>query len=327
MYVTGGIGSLPALEGFGNDYELDPEIAYAETCAALASMFWNWEMLQLTGKAQYSDLFEWQLYNAAGVGMGAKGKTYFYNNPLTCRGGVTRQAWYEVPCCPSNISRTWADLGKYVYTYDERNVWVHQYVNSETVIEECGAVKLKIKTRLPWQGNVWIEVTPRESQEFSLHARIPSWAQDASLRVNDERQDFPAADLADRKQTASGYDPRTSRFYKIQRVWSPGDVVEIDFNTGIQLRRAHPKVKGHKGKVAVTAGPLVYCLESVDNHEVDIFNVQIDPTSLVERFDPDLLGGASVIAAKSLDSTPLVFIPYYLWGNRGPSQMTVWVRT
>lgn len=325
MYVTGGIGSLPALEGFGNDYELDPEVAYAETCAALASMFWNWEMVQLTGKAQYSDLFEWQLYNAAGVGMGAEGTTYLYNNPLTCRGGVTRQAWYEIPCCPSNISRTWADLGKYLYTNDERDVWVHQYVNSETVLEECGAVKLKIETGLPWQGNVRIEVTPRETREFSLHVRIPSWAKDTSLRVNNERQDFPIADLADRKQTASGYDPRASRFWKIQRIWAPGDVVEIDFNIDIRLRRAHPKVKGHKGKVAITAGPLVYCLESVDNHEVDIFNIQIDPTSLAEHLDPDLLGGTRVITAKSLDSTPLVFIPYYLWGNRGPSQMTVWV--
>lgn len=326
MYVTGGIGSLPALEGFGNDYELDPEFAYAETCAALASMFWSWEMVQLTSKAQYSDLFEWQLYNAAGVGMGAEGTTYFYNNPLTCRGGVTRQAWYEVPCCPSNISRTWADLGKYLYTNDERNAWVHQYVNSEAVLEECGAAKLKIETGLPWQGNVRIEVIPRETREFSLHVRIPSWAKDASLRINNERQNFPTAAPAYSEQTASGYDPRTSRFWNIRRIWVPGDVVEIDFSTDIQLRRAHPKVKGHKGKMAITVGPLVYCLESVDNHEVDIFNIQVDPTSLAEHFDPDLLGGTNVITAKSLNSTSLTFIPYYLWGNRGPSQMTVWVR-
>jgi DUF1680 family protein len=102
-------------------------------------------------------------------------------------------------------------------------------------------------------------------------------------------------------------------------------VVEIDFNTSIKLRRAHPKVKGHKGKVAITIGPLVYCLESIDNHQVDIFDVQIDPSSLAVHFDPELLGGTSVITAESLDSTPLVFIPYSLWGNRGPSQMTVWV--
>lgn len=91
MYVTGGTGSLPSLEGFGRDYELDPEIAYAETCAALASLAWNWQMALITGEARYSDLLEWQLYNAAATGMGLDGESYLYNNPLACRGAVTRQ--------------------------------------------------------------------------------------------------------------------------------------------------------------------------------------------------------------------------------------------
>src|SRR5215216_4515875 len=131
MYITGGIGSLPGLEGFGNDYELDPEYAYAETCAALANLFWNWEMSQLTGEPKYSDLFEWQLYNAAAVGFGLDGSNYLYNNPLTCYGGVTRKPWYAVPCCPSNLSRTLADLGKYIYSADKGKLDIHQYISSE----------------------------------------------------------------------------------------------------------------------------------------------------------------------------------------------------
>ena len=325
MYVTGGIGSLPALEGFGKDYELDPEFAYAETCAALASMFWNWEMVHLTGQAQYSDLFEWQLYNAAGVGMGVDGTKYFYNNPLVCQGGVVRQAWYEVPCCPSNLSRTWADLGAYLYSQDEGNIWVHQYVNSQAEFEQCGGVKFKLETGLPWHGSVRIEVNPPEKQAFNLHVRIPSWAKDTSFQINNEPQDFPATDQGAKGQTASGYDPRTSRFRQFQRLWVPGDLVEIDFNIEIQLRRAQPKVKGHKGKAAISLGPIIYCLESTDNHEVDIFNIQIDSTSLAYHFDPDLFSGTNIITAKALDSSPLIFIPYHLWGNRGQSQMTVWV--
>ena len=115
MYVTGGLGSLPDLEGFGDDYELDPEYAYAETCAALASILWNREMGSITGEAKYSDLTEWQLYNAASVGMGWSGRDYLYNNPLAARGGVRRKPWYAVPCCPSNLSRTFADLGETIY--------------------------------------------------------------------------------------------------------------------------------------------------------------------------------------------------------------------
>jgi uncharacterized protein len=131
MYVTGGLGSLPALEGFGRDYELDPEYAYAETCAAIAGMFWNWEMTLNTGQAPYSDLFEWQLYNACAVGIGIEGDSYLYNNPLACRGGITRKAWYSVPCCPSNLSRTWADLGKYIYSAADGALWIHQYIGSQ----------------------------------------------------------------------------------------------------------------------------------------------------------------------------------------------------
>jgi DUF1680 family protein len=95
----------------------------------------------------------------------------------------------------------------------------------------------------------------------------------------------------------------------------------------IQTRHAHPKVKGHAGKIAVTRGPLVYCLESVDNLGVDIFTARLDPVSLVEKFVPDLLGGCVVIHGKTTDGKALKFIPYFLWANRGESQMTVWVNS
>ena len=122
MYITGGLGAAPEIEGFGKDYDLDPEYAYNETCASLASLFWNWEMGLITKDARYSDLFEWQLYNATNVGMGQNGDTYLYNNPLTVHHGVTRQGWYVVPCCPSNLSRTFADLGKYIYSFEENSI-------------------------------------------------------------------------------------------------------------------------------------------------------------------------------------------------------------
>src|SRR5215204_3441593 len=149
MYITGGLGSAPHIEGFGDDYELDPEYAYNETCASLASLFWNWELALITKNAHYSDLFEWQLYNATNVGMGQNGDTYLYNNPLSVHQGVTRQGWYVVPCCPSNLSRTFADLGKYIYSHEENDIWIHQYVSSETTIND---VRIKIESELPWHG-------------------------------------------------------------------------------------------------------------------------------------------------------------------------------
>jgi hypothetical protein len=130
-----------------------------------------------------------------------------------------------------------------------------------------------------------------------------------------------------KEKTAAGYDPRWSSYTFIEKPWSRGDVIELNFDMSIKLRRAHPKVKGHAGKGAVTRGPLVYCLESIDNPDLDIFTEQLDPASLRDEFDAELLGGCVVIHGKTTDGKHLKFIPYFLWANRGESQMTVWINT
>jgi hypothetical protein len=322
MYVTGGLGALPGLEGFGRDYELDPEYAYAETCAALATLFWNWEMALSTQQARYSDLFEWQLYNAAAVGMGLSGENYLYNNPLTCRGGVTRRPWFSVPCCPSNLSRTWASLGRYIYSFDRDKVWLHQYISSKATLDLGIPIGLSIESGLPFNGSITIRVNPASPIDFTLHLRIPSWAADQpmALKINGEAQPLAVANRSDVAPTAQGYDPRSSRFIPIARTWRSGDAIEVTFEMPIVLRRAHPRVKGHVGKVALTRGPLVYCLESSDNPNVDIFTARLDPSKLRAEYRNNLLGGTMVLTDQSL-----TFIPYQLWANRGESQMTVWV--
>ncbi len=323
MYVTGGIGSVPGSEGFGNDYELDPEYAYAETCAALASLFWNWEMVQLTNEAKYSDLLEWQLYNAAAVGMGLDGTSYLYNNPLTCHGGVTRKPWYAVPCCPSNLSRTWADLGKYIYSSNQDEIFIHQYISSEY---DGALAKIVIRSELPWTGKVKITVDSSVPPEFTLNLRLPSWCNVEATRISFNGEFFPLSSAPQQSEiTASGYDPRDGRWLNLKRIWNSGDVIELSFEMPIQLHHAHSKVRGHQGKVTVARGPLVYCLESVDNPNVDIFNVAIDKTSLEFVFDAHTLGGIVKIVGRTKSGQPLAFIPYHLWGNRGESTMTVWV--
>ncbi len=313
MYVTGGLGSAPEIEGFGDDYDLDPEYAYNETCASIASLLWNWEMALLTGDARYSDLFEWQLYNATAVGMGQNGDTYLYNNPLVVRHGVMRQGWYSCPCCPSNLSRTFADLGKYIFSFDRDNLWIHQLMSSEITLDLGVPVKVRIESELPWSGNVKIHVAPRSEKEFKVHVRIPSWNSVSS---------------SGEQISASGYDPTESDWETLSRAWSPDETtLEFNFDMSIRLRSAHPNVRGHAGRVALTRGPLVYCLESVDNPDIDLFGARLDSSSLRDEFVPDLLGGCVVIFGKSRDGQPLKFIPYFLWGNRGESQMTVWVNS
>jgi len=330
MYVTGGTGALPNIEGFGRDYELDPFYSYSETCAALGLIFWNGEMTQISGDARYADLTEWLLYNAAAVGLGQDGTSYLYNNPLACRGEVTRQAWYKCPCCPSNISRTWADLGRTVASTNGEDVWVHQYISSS--LELQGGCGLTLDSGLPWDGDVSLTLAPVQPAEFSLHLRIPSWSTGLTVRVNGESAPLEAG-LGEAQQpksgisTASGYDPRTSRYLPLKRTWSPGDRVDLAFEMGIQLLKTHPKVRPTRRQVAITRGPLVYCLESIDNPGVDVFNAQLDPASLHAEHREGLFDGVTVLRGTAPQGFPLTFIPYYLWANRGESRMTVYVRT
>jgi len=320
MYVTGGIGSLPEIEGFGREYELDPEVAYAETCAALGSLFWNHEMAKLTGDACYSDLFEWQLYNAALVGIGLDGKTYLYNNPLKSDRAIQRRQWYEVPCCPSNLSRTFARLTDGIVSMQSDVIIIQQYFSSSHHIAAAGSdVIFKLQSDLPWDGNVQLIMQKAPAIPLKFKFRRPAWASVFQMTVNDQTI-----------QNVTGphkqkLDPTQASWIEIKRAWREGDIIKLDFDLPVQFFTAHPKVTSVQGKAALTVGPLVYCLESCDNPDVDIFNIVLDPSSVYTIFSPETLGGTRLIFGNSLEGHELVFIPYNLWGNRGQSLMTVFV--
>ena len=329
MYITGGIGSLPELEGFGRDYELDPETAYAETCATLGSLYWNWEMALNTGKACYSDLFEWQLYNAAAVGMGLNGDSYLYNNPLLCRSYVARRPWFKVPCCPSNLSRTWAALGKYIYSFDRENLWIHQYIGNHTILDRRW--KMELSSSMPWDGKVSFSFRSESPADVCVHIRTPSWTTKASFLINDKPFSLPdpvfnvnqSSELG--YQSSIGYDPSMARFIPVRRTWMRGDVLSIDFEMPIIVRYPSIKLRNLKSKVVLTRGPIVYCLESVDNPGIDIFRSRIDPSSIQAEFAPTLLNGTEILHGRTTEGMNFTAIPYFLWANRGESQMTVWI--
>lgn len=323
MYVTGGLGSLPLIEGFGRDFELDPEVAYAETCAAIGCMLWNREMASLTGEPCYDDLFEWQLYNAASVGMGLDGRSYLYNNPLTCRGGIERVPWYLVPCCPSNLSRLWATLAHDVCRVTERGVFVAQYVGGET---DTAWGRVAVESDLPWEGRVRLTLDPASDGETLLHMRLPSWADAHEVKLNGATiscETLPSNGCA--AATACGYSPNGAKWLTLRRAWRRGDVVELALGMSIRVYRQDDRVPGCGGMVALARGPLVYCLESVDN-AVDLFSIVVRSSNVELRQDDDRLGGIRKIVGVSSCGAEVTFVPYLVWGNRGPSRMTVFFR-
>lgn len=328
MFPTGGIGSIPIIEGFGYDYELNPFYAYCETCAALGCLFWNWELTLVTNKPKFSDLFEWQLYNASLSGIALNGTSYLYRNPLASKEDIKRESWYGTPCCPSNVSRFWASLGKYLIGYDESNIWCHQYIGHAVSVPIAGkTVGINMESSFPWKGKAKMTFEVPDPVEFNLWIRIPSWCSGYSIKVNghiyEEDNDFTPKSVI---HTACGYNPYDATEKMIKRTWNDGDTIEIEYKMDIRILSFHSRVKSGKDRALLTRGPVVYCLESVDNPEIDIFTDIIDSDSLKARKVSQLLNGIVKIEGKTQTGKIVNAIPYYAWANRGLSSMNTYLR-
>ncbi len=184
----------------------------------------------------------------------------------------------------------------------------------------------EVESGLLWWGQVRIRLERRGPGRFALHLRVPSWAGSAVLRVNGQvvLEDV-APEGTPSSPTACGYNPRRARTVRIDRRWAPGDELTADFSMSVRLLRQDRRLPGCGGMVALTRGPLVYCLESVDHPGVNLFSVEVVPESLEPVYDEKKLSGAVVLRGMSVCGEPLRFIPYMLWANRDPSQMTVFV--
>jgi DUF1680 family protein len=192
------------------------------------------------------------------------------------------------------------------------------------------------KTNYPWDGGVEVSVTPAQASDFTFFLRIPGWAEHAQVDVNGK--------------PLTGVKP--GEYLLIQRRWSPGDVIHAQFEMTPQALEANPHVVEDNGRVAIQRGPLVYCLEELDQPQgVALTDVALDLGQRLEtRFHgelkSDLLGGILVLqhmgvayertrAGESLYSrhstepsktrkVPLTLIPYYAWANRTTTPMEVW---
>ncbi len=341
MYVTGGVGSRSDGEAFGNAYELPNDRAYGESCAAIGNMMWNWRMLAASGEARFTDVIERALYNGINSGMSLDGTLYCYRNPLAfdpATGEKIRNPWYDTTCCPPNLERTFASLPGYFYSTGSDGVYVHLYNNSELDwhLENGVGLKVSQKTNYPWDGKVEITVTPAQSSEFTFYLRIPGWADSAQVTVNGKE--------------VSGATP--GEYMALRRSWAPGDIVGLRMEMAVQMLEANPQVADDTGRVAIQRGPLVYCMEEIDQPDgVSITDLAVSPGAtpamqFQSEFKNDLLGGVVVLrhAGVAYDqsasrhtlyspynsrqlqsrSVPLTFIPYYAWSNRQQTAMQVW---
>jgi DUF1680 family protein len=348
LYVTGGVGARESGEAFGDPYELPNARAYGESCAAIGNMMWNWRMLHASGEAKFADVMERALYNGINSGMSLDGKTYCYRNPLAfdpegnsvdrhLTEGKIRNAWYDTTCCPPNLERTFASLPGYFYSTSADGVYVHLYDNSELNWHLADGTPLKIEqqTNYPWSGDVKLAVSPATPCDFTVHVRIPGWSASNTVKVNGA--------------PISGAKP--GEYLAIRRHWTGHDTIELTFDMTTQLLKANPAVTDDRGRVAFQRGPVVFCMEHLDQaadpaQGTDLagYAVRLDGQT-AEHYDPNLLDGVMVLQHKATvrglpaelyapataaepaheSPTSIKLIPYYAWANRAPASMQVWI--
>ncbi len=348
MHITGGLGAVRGIEGFGPPYFLPNKEAYNETCAAVGNVFFNYRMFLLTGDAAFMDVAEVALLNNALAGVNIDGNRFFYVNPLEADGTTPfnhgepgRSPWFDTACCPSNIARLIPQVPGLMYSHVGDSIYVSFYAGSHAVVPvEGGAVSIRQETGYPFEGRVRFVVNPERNRSFTLKLRIPGWARtnqflpgglyhyvdttalrDAwQIRVNGALEDVPLD-----KGSAS-----------VSREWGPGDEVELTLPMDVRLNRANENVEADRDRIAVTRGPLVYCAEGVDNDgPVQRFLIERlpEPSAIkTERIERGVLENVVKVSFPSSEAgianggrRDLTMIPYYAWNNRGNGSMIVWI--
>jgi len=358
MYVTGGCGALYdglSLEGisykpdsiqriqqaYGKDYELPNLTAHNETCANVGNVLWNWRMLQLTGEAKYADIVELELYNSVLSGISLDGNKFFYTNPLAAtkdypydlRWSGGRQKYISKSnCCPPNVIRTITEVSDYMYNVSDDALYVNLYSGNKlsTKLKDGTPIKLEQQTNYPWDGKITITIKENTINPVKIYLRIPGWCKHYTLKINGEVPEVPT--------TGDGYAIMGGR-------WRAGEKIELLLDMPATLLESNPLVEATKNQVAVKRGPVVYCLESPDLFQENIFNVMI-PSSIKLQPTPMKIDIGNVMALtgearllksanwkntlyKEVNNTTkpikIKLIPYYAWANRGQTDMTVWM--
>ncbi|MCL1883757.1 MAG: glycoside hydrolase family 127 protein [Defluviitaleaceae bacterium] len=341
MYITGGVGSQEGSERFSFEYQLPNEEAYQETCASIGMVMWGARMLSVVPNRKYGDVMERALYNSVLSGVSLLGDTFFYANHLSAHPNVYkdgvmrnprmlphRQKWFAVSCCPMNLARLIESVGAYIYSENEQYFYVHLFIDSSTIINKNDKkVLVSQQTKYPWVNSTEIEIVAEEETEFTLAVRNPEHCEISNIVIDGVKAEY---------QEKQGY-------IYIKKVWKGKELITVTFDMTPQFIESHPSVRMNTGKVAIQAGPVVYCLEEADNG-TDLSGIFVEPTAEMKvSFEEGLLGGVNVIelsakklskknwdklykpAKREFENIKLKAIPYFAWSNREVGEMLVWI--
>ena len=347
-YLTGALGSRHRDEAFGEPFELPPDRAYAETCAAIGSTMLAWRLLLATGEPRFADAIERTASNAVLSGLALDGCHFYYSSPLQRRTGsvmvregaasTARTPWKACACCPPNLMRFMATLPDRVATRAAGGVQVHQYATGRIEAPVVGGTaRLSVATDYPWSGDIGVTIEAAPDGPWPLTLRIPRWCQDARVMVNGEVID----------DDGSSHGART-----LDRRWQPGDRVLLALAMPPRVTVADPRIDAVRGTIALERGPIVYAIEEPDlpaGVVLESVEVRDDPTVGVVPGEPPLPAGsvaltvdgyvrpnptgvgwpygdaASSAPGPSPEPVRLLAVPYFATANRRGTAMRVWI--
>lgn len=339
MYVTGGIGSTVIGESFTLDYDLPNDTMYCETCAAIGLIFFARQMLRIEPKAEYADVMERALYNCALAGMALDGKHFFYVNPLEVNPlkslkdptkshvKPVRPSWLGCACCPPNLARLITSLDDYIYTENTDSILINQFIAGQTEFSgEDGVISITQATDYPWDDSVELTIENKRERDIKIGIRIPAWADGYNLLVDGVNES---------KALADGY---------VYIVVKAGATASVSLKLVVLIKKyyANTAVSNDIGKVTITRGPFIYCIEGVDNGD-NLNSIFLPADAQFDyEWDSELLNGVGIIKTTGVklisnnntlystekpkeEQVPLKLIPYYAWANRGENEMLVWL--
>ena len=346
MHITGGLGAVHGIEGFGPNYELPNKEAYLETCAAVGNVFFNMRMFLNKKDAKYLDVAEIALLNNCLSGIGLDGKSFFYPNPLQAdQGHRPRSGWFGTACCPSNIARLIPQVSGYMYATDKDGLYVALFANNHTQVKITGTtVNIRQTTSYPWDEDIRIHLDPEKPVRFSLKIRIPSWVK--SKLVPGDLYSY-RRDIGSWKLLINGKEVKAkveNGFAVVDREWKKGDQVDLRLSMPVRVNVCNEKVEANRDRIAISKGPIIFCAEGVDNRgSVERFFVNVDTQetrlskqqSIVHRISTGELKGlpqisiptTELIEKEKTKPTMLKMIPYFAWSNRDRSSMITWLAT
>ena len=342
MHITGGLGAVPGIEGFGPAYELPNKETYLETCAGVGNVFFNMRMFLKYRDAKYVDVAEIALLNNCLSGIGLDGTSFFYPNPLEADNGhQPRSGWFGCACCPSNVARLIPQVPGYMYAGSGNEIYCALYGTSSTSVELNGGnrVALRQQTSYPWSGNIRFQIDPDKPAAFKLHLRIPTWC----------GRQFVPGELYSYNEPTTGWtlevndhavQPELSKgFAVLNRTWRRGDRVTLKFPTPVKANTCIDKVAANRSRVTFSRGPIMLCSEGVDNDGA-VQRFFVNPTEAVARAKTDVLKAGPLAGLPQVTipgrerkvngespPTSIKLIPYFAWSNRDRSSMITWLPT